>query len=110
MTASWWPPAAGPCSTPRRARIAAAGPAVWLRATADTIERQILADATTQHRRPDLTAAGGRREIEEMLALREPIYRQVATVTVDIDGRPIGEIVEEIVAALPAGSQERRGP
>jgi shikimate kinase len=93
-----------------RGRIAAAGPAVWLRATADTIERHILADAATRHRRPDLTAAGGRREIEEMLAHREPLYRQLATVTVDIDGRPIVEIVEEILAALSAGSQERPGP
>ena len=29
-----------------RARIRAAGPAVWLRASIDTIERQIAADAT----------------------------------------------------------------
>jgi shikimate kinase len=92
-----------------RARIRAAGPAVWLRATIATIERQVAADATTRDRRPNLTTAGGRREIEEVLALREPIYRQCATITVDIDGRPIAEIVEEILSGL-GGTREASGP
>jgi shikimate kinase len=91
-----------------RARIRAAGPAVWLRATVETIERQVAADATTRDRRPNLTT-GGRREIEEVLALREPIYRQCATLTVDIDGRPIDAVVEEILTGL-AGIREANGP
>jgi shikimate kinase len=91
-----------------RARIRAAGPAVWLRATVETIERQVAADATTRDRRPNLTT-GGRREIEELLALREPIYRQCATLTVDIDGRPIDALVEEILTGL-AGMREANGP
>jgi len=93
-----------------RARIQAAGPAVWLRASVDTIERQVAGDTATRDRRPDLTASGGRREIEEMLALREPIYRRCATITVDIDGRTIDEIVEEILVGIPPGSQEGEGP
>jgi shikimate kinase len=92
-----------------RARIRAAGPAVWLRATIETIERQVAADATTRDRRPNLTTTGGRNEIEELLALREPIYRQCATLTVDIDGRPIAAIVEEILTGL-AGMREANGP
>ncbi len=91
-----------------RARIRVAGPAVWLRATVETIERQVAADATTRDRRPNLTT-GGRREIEEVLALREPIYRQCATLTVDVDGRPIATIVEEILTGL-AGMREANGP
>jgi shikimate kinase len=93
-----------------RSRIAGAGPAVWLRATIDTIERQIAADATTHDRRPDLTVAGGRREIEEMLALREPLYRDCATITIDIDGRTIEQIVDAILVALPSGTREGTGP
>lgn len=93
-----------------RARIRAAGPAVWLRATVDTIEQQLARDSSTKDRRPALTAAGGRREIEELLALREPIYHQCATITVDIDGRSIDAIVEEILAGLSAGSREAGGP
>ncbi len=91
-----------------RARIRAAGPAVWLRTTVETIERQVAADTTTRDRRPNLTS-GGRREIEELLALREPIYRQCATLIVDIDGRPIAAIVEEILTGL-AGMREANGP
>jgi shikimate kinase len=93
-----------------RERIRAAGPVVWLRASVDTIERQVAGDAATTHRRPDLTPSGGRREIEELLALREPLYRQCATITVDIDGRSISAIVEEILLCLAAGSQEASGP
>jgi len=93
-----------------RARIEAAGPAVWLRASVETIERQVAGDAATRDRRPDLTASGGRREIEEMLAIREPIYRRCATITVDIDGRTIDEIVEEILVGLSPGLQEGEGP
>ena len=93
-----------------RASIQSAGPAVWLRASVDTIERQVAGDQATIHRRPDLTPSGGRREIEGLLALREPIYRQCATITVDIDGRSIAAVVEEILAGLSAGSQEACGP
>jgi shikimate kinase len=53
-----------------------------------------------------LTAAGGRGEIEEMLKIREPIYRECATFAVDIDGRSIAAIVEEILICLPPGMRE----
>ena len=84
----------------------AAGPVVWLRASVETIERQIAADATTRHRRPNLTAGGGRGEIEEMLKLREPLYRDCATITVDIEGRSIAALVEHILLCLPAATRE----
>ncbi len=80
---------------------APAGPVVWLRARIETIERQIAADPTTRERRPNLMAGGGRPEIETLLAVREPLYRETASVTVDVDGRPLDEIVAEIAAALP---------
>jgi shikimate kinase len=87
-----------------RKRMQAAGPVVWLRATVATIERQIATDPTTRDRRPDLTAGGGRREIESLLALREPLYRKTATWAVDIDGRTIDEIVAVILPGIvPAG-------
>jgi shikimate kinase len=88
-------------------RMCAAGPAVWLRARIETIERQIAADPATADRRPPLTAVGGSKEIEEVLAVREPLYRRYATITVDVDGRAADEIVETIVAQLghePRGS------
>jgi shikimate kinase len=89
-----------------RTAMRAAGPVVWLRASVDTIERQIAADSTTRQRRPNLTASGGRGEIEQMLKIREPIYGQCATITVDIDGRSIAAIVEEIFLCLPPAMRE----
>lgn len=63
----------------------AAGPVVWLKASADTIEQRLYGDATTAQRRPNLTASGGRQEIEQLLAQREPLYRECATLEVATD-------------------------
>src|SRR6202044_765873 len=59
-----------------RGRMRAAGPVVWLRAPIETIEGQTAADPTTSERRPNLTTNGGRLEIETLLAIREPLYRE----------------------------------
>ncbi|HXY33392.1 MAG TPA: shikimate kinase [Planctomycetaceae bacterium] len=92
-----------------RARMRAAGPVVWLRATPATIERQIAADATTRDRRPKLTVDGGRVEIESLLAVREPLYREAASFTVDVDDRTVDEIVAEIAGAISPLFSEPRG-
>ena len=61
------------------------GRAVWLRARAQTLLGRIEADATTAQRRPNLTNAGGLAEIEELLAVRTPIYADCADYVVDVD-------------------------
>jgi shikimate kinase len=83
-----------------RAAILGAGPVVWLKASVDTIESRIAADATTTHRRPNLTSAGGRTEIETLLAEREPMYRECATLVVATDGKTHSEVVKEILDQL----------
>jgi shikimate kinase len=60
----------------RRGRIA------WLAADTDTICRRLAGDPNTADRRPTLTV-GGRAEVEQLLAVREPLYRECADVTVD---------------------------
>ena len=67
-----------------------------------TVESRIAADASTAGRRPDLTAQGGRLEIERLLSLREPLYRQCATFIVDTDRRSVAQVVDQIIASLPA--------
>jgi shikimate kinase len=84
-------------------RIRAAGPVVWLRAGIETILRQIAADPTTADRRPALTAIGGSKEIEALLAVREPLYRRCATITVNVDGLSADQIVEIISGQLHHG-------
>lgn len=83
-----------------RARLAAAGPIVWLRATAEHLAARIAADASTAERRPNLTALGGLDEIRELLEQREPIYRAAADLTVETEGLTPAEIAERIAREL----------
>jgi len=83
-----------------RQAMRAAGPVVWLTATVDTIVERLANDPTTADRRPDLTSAGGRDEIESLLAERTPLYRACATLVVDGDGKTPAQIVDEIAMQL----------
>jgi shikimate kinase len=83
-----------------RQAICGAGPVIWLTASADTILERVAKDSTTGSRRPNLTAAGGRTEIEDLLAIRTPHYRQCATLVVDTEGKTSIEVAEEIAANL----------
>lgn len=76
---------------------------VWLQASVETLERRIAADPATSARRPNLTVAGGRGEIERLLAERTPSYRECATLEVDTEGKTPAEIAAEIAAAHQAG-------
>jgi shikimate kinase len=82
-----------------RERLRSAGVIVWLTADADTIWQRLQADATTASRRPPLTV-GGRAEIEELLHVREPLYRECAHFIVSSVGRPTDEITEEVCGHL----------
>ena len=74
----------------------------WLQASIEAILERISADPATAGRRPNLTNHGGRTEIEQLLAQREPIYRACATLMVDTEKRRPAEIADEIVAAVQA--------
>jgi len=83
-----------------RAAIRAAGPVVWLTASVDTIAARLAADDATTSRRPNLTPAGGRAEIQAVLAERTPLYRACATLVVDTEGKTVDQVVDQIVAQL----------
>ncbi|QDV74991.1 shikimate kinase [Botrimarina mediterranea] len=80
-----------------RRRMTAAGQVVYLTAPAATLAARIAGDATTASRRPSLTGLAGLEEVERVLAVREPIYRECATVAIDVDGRAPEAIADEIV-------------
>ena len=79
-----------------RADMRAAGPVVWLRASVETLASRIAGDTTTAERRPSL-ASGGVQEIRDLLAFREPLYAECATVVIDTEGLSPEKIVERIV-------------
>jgi len=73
---------------------------VWLKALPETIYRRMGGDTTTASRRPDLTRQGGMQEILELLARREPIYRQAAHLQVDTEGKDLQQVAGEILDRL----------
>jgi shikimate kinase len=87
-------------STETRSRMQAAGPVVWLQATVDQLERRINADAKSPQRRPPLTDSGGRHEIEELLNVREPLYRQSATAIVQTDELTVEDVAKAVLASV----------
>ncbi len=78
----------------------AAGPVVWLRASAERLHSRITSDDSSEQRRPDLTRAGGLQEVELLLAERTPLYRECATLTVDTDGLTVAEVVDVILKQI----------
>jgi shikimate kinase len=81
------------------APLRAAGPVVWLRASTATIVSRIQGDT----QRPSLTGAKSfTDEVDEVLQRRTPLYRQIAHLEVDTDGRTISDIAAEIVQRVTA--------
>lgn len=88
-----------------RERMRAAGPVVWLTAPVDLLLERLQRDPTTGERRPSLTGLPPRQEIEELLARREPLYADAATIRIDTAGRDVKSLVDEICARLSLGGE-----
>ncbi len=85
-----------------RLRMRQAGPVVWLTAGIPTILARIGGDVGPTGTRPSLTDLPVAEEIAALLARREPLYEDAATLTVSTDGRAAELIVEEILRRLPS--------
>jgi shikimate kinase len=70
----------------------------WLTADPTTLQSRIHADPTTAARRPAL-AGGGLAEIEQLLALREPLYRACADLEVPAGALSPEQAADAILAA-----------
>jgi shikimate kinase len=75
------------------------GLVVWLTAPPAVLWGRLQADPATAARRPNLTATGGLEEVEQVLAAREPLYRETATLAVDTAGRSPAEVAAVILNA-----------
>ena len=58
------------------------GSSAWLQGTAESLCSRISADSSSDASRPNLTQSGGYNEVVDLLAQREPLYREVADFTV----------------------------
>ena len=70
-------------SEDNRRLIKASGPVVWLQAPVDVLVRRLGGDHMSTQRRPSLTGKPIGTEVAEVLAFREPLYRECATLIVD---------------------------
>lgn len=79
-----------------RMRIAQSGKTVWLKVSAETSHSRIVGDENSATQRPNLTQSGGIDEIEQMLAVRTPIYQSCADLVVEADSKSPAEIARAI--------------
>lgn len=70
---------------------------VWLTAPAELLWRRLRVDPMTKERRPNL-AQGGLAEIESLLAIREPLYRECADAIADATGDSPDDIASKVCA------------
>lgn len=91
-----------PLAEENRQMLSASGAKIiYLRCQPAELHRRIQADPVTQENRPHLTPyAGGVKEIEHLLAVREPIYRQCMTTELDVTNLTPQEAAVYIVKLL----------
>jgi shikimate kinase len=82
-----------------RERIRRAGIVVWLTADAATLWGRIAGDVGSADRRPAL-GVGGVEEVVQVLAVREPLYRECAHGTVDTGARTAHEAAAAVLAVI----------
>ena len=64
-----------------------------------TVEQQVSRTAKGRER-PLLEQGDPRRILEELLATRDPLYREIADLVVETDGRKVKSVVDEIIEHL----------
>ena len=76
--------------------LAARGLVVYL----ETSVAQQVARTSRSRARPLLHVDDPRGKLESLMALREPLYRSLAAITVRTDGRKVGSVADEIADRL----------
>lgn len=85
-----------------RLRLKVAGWVVWLTADAGALWQRLQQDPVSGERRPVLTV-GGLEEVQELLRVREPLYRSCADLQVDTVGRSPEEVARAILRSWNRG-------
>jgi len=79
-----------------RSRLGARGFVVYLYTTVD----QQLARTQKGRERPMLANGDSRNILEDLMAVRDPMYREIADLTVETDGRKVKAVANEILERL----------
>jgi shikimate kinase len=83
-----------------RERLSTRGTVVFLDAT---IDQQLQRTRRGRHR-PLLATDDPRAKLEELMNVREPLYRSIAAITITTGGRRLSSVASEIATALSACS------
>lgn len=73
------------------------GPVLWLTASAETILSRMGGDPTSESNRPSLTNLPALDEIRHLLEVREPFYRDCASIEITTEEYSPEEIVKQIL-------------
>ncbi len=74
---------------------------IYLACNAQELYRRIQLDPDSSHSRPNLTGlGGGLKEIEAVLADRDPVFRQAADIVVDVSDLTVDEVVHYLVTKV----------
>ena len=79
-----------------RSRLGARGFVVYLYTTVD----QQLSRTQKGRERPMLANGDSRKILEDLMAVRDPLYREIADLTVETDGRKVKAVASEILERL----------
>jgi shikimate kinase len=85
-----------------RALMRATGVSIWLTAQPETLWQRMQQDPLTVSRRPRLTDLDPRAEIDRLAAEREPLYREVADLTVSTDEQSPDQVAATILRSWPS--------
>jgi len=80
-----------------RTALASGARCVWLRARPEALHERLVADPAP---RPALTELGPLEELRSLAARRGPHLAALAEATVEVEGREVSTLVEEILAIL----------
>ncbi|MDO4584925.1 MAG: shikimate kinase [Planctomycetia bacterium] len=75
------------------------GPVLWLTASAETIAQRMRQDQNTLTTRPNLTSLPPLDEIRHLLEVREPYYRETASLEITTENASPETIVAQLLAA-----------
>lgn len=76
------------------------GVVVWLKASPGIIRKRMRSDAQTKGQRPALSHQNAVEEIETVLQTRTPLYLQARNIELNTDGKPVENLVRQLVARL----------
>ena len=82
-----------------RQHLAGRGTVVYLHTSVD----QQLRRTGRDRNRPLLQTANPRRKLAELMAEREPLYREIANVVIETDGKRVQSVVRQICDFLESG-------